>query len=76
MGVRLQEAGPCQVAFYLWLYERKSRQEALVVHENIVEFNPTLIASELAATHHIYTMTVNPSDFGYPMRRPRRVLAC
>lgn len=75
-GLKLQEAGPSQVAFYLWLYERKSRQEAFVVHENTVEFNPALIALELAATHHIYTMTVNPSDFGYPMRRPRRVTAC
>ena len=75
MGAKLHDAGPSQVAFKLWMYERK-RQEALILRENTVEFKSEWISEVLSETHNVYTMVLCPSRLGYPVRRPRRLTLC
>ena len=64
------------VAFKLWIHARKARQEALVRPERTMEFDASHISAVLADTHRVYTITLCPSQLGYPMRRPRRLTIC
>ena len=72
-GAQLHEVGPCQVPFWIWLNERKKRQEAVIIHENTPGFNENLIEEALADTHKVHVLELCPSMLGYPMRRLRKI---
>jgi hypothetical protein len=59
--------------YYQWHIERTMRQEDIVGHENSAFFPTWLFTQGLGDTHFIITVTVGPEDFGWPLRRRRKL---
>ena len=70
-GAQLHDAGPEQLTFRMWLAERKSRQEHIVIHEITDTFQPHAIHEALSATHQVSSFKLCPTMMGYPVRRLR-----
>ena len=71
-GTQGGDRGPTFVAFLAWIGMRLELQEAIIVHENVQQFDPAALVAYLGCLYYVDSAVLNPEREGWPVARVRR----
>ena len=71
MGKQSRFLGPTNDALLQFLYERLMLQEHVILVENVLRFQPDVIAKALGPQYDMKTLRVSPELLGWPIHRQR-----
>ena len=71
-GARGAENGHAYSCFLIWVAKRILLQEAIIIHENVREFQPGTLLAFLGQLYHVESTLLNPQNQGWPIARCRR----
>ena len=71
IGLKAGFSGASTRSALSWGHERKYWLESLIMTECSDEWDPVTLENLLSETHDINKMIICPSDFGWPISRPR-----
>ena len=75
-GSRLQLLDDTALDLMAWIAQRRRTQEKIIVQENVEEFCTEDLISWLGDLYSIQVVLLDPKNFGWPIRRPRKYHVC
>ena len=71
-GEQARDEGPSAPHTMCWLCQRATIQEAYFLHENVEQFNPSLLIDALGKWYDVDSTVVDCAEYAWPIARRRR----